>query len=212
MSHFHQKATRVALPPEGDACRTSAKRRPSLMRRGPDEAGNGCAMVARWLHQYPWKHPRRNVKDAVCVTPNGSTPPVKATRHGCSGVPIWRPRRPEHSRSRHQRTAKHLQSAAVHRALPTGPHPESTVGGARTLSTPSDSRPPSSTKRYADAADAGRKRKSERRGRGVSRGCSCRRRCAGARAARRRRRSSPGGRHVLEPGDEHTERAWIRIV
>ena len=48
-----------------------------------------------------------------------------------------------------------------------------------------------------------------RRGRAASRGCSCRRPCADATAARRRRRSSPGGRDVLEAGDEDAERPRI---
>ena len=104
------------------ACRGSTKKRqrPSSTRRGPDEAGSGCAMVARsarWLRHYPWKHPRRNRQrrslryaNRINAASIGDTPRV-------SGVPIRRPRRPEHSWSRYRRTAQQLQSAAVHSRL-----------------------------------------------------------------------------------------------
>ena len=94
----------------------------------------------RWLRHYPWKHLRRN-RQRRCLRYAKRLPrPSKGEWR-----PIRRPRRPEHSRSRHRRTAKHLQLAAVHSRLTDRPHPASTVGGARTLRTPGDSRPPSST-------------------------------------------------------------------
>jgi hypothetical protein len=86
----YTRERRVAVPPEGDACRGSTKlrRRPSSMRRGPDGAGNGCAMVARsarWLRHYPWKHPRRNRQRRSLRYANPIHAASKATRHGCSG-------------------------------------------------------------------------------------------------------------------------------
>lgn len=134
------------------------RQRPSSTRRGPDEAGSGCAMVARsarWLRHYPWKHPRRNRQrrslryaNRIYAASKGDTPRV-------SGVPIRRPRRPEHSWSRYRRTAQQLQSAAVHSRLTDRTPSSIDRRRARALSTPGDSWPASSTKRYAVAADTG---------------------------------------------------------
>ena len=132
MSHFHQTATTAQL----DATRS---------RRSRKWLRDGCALTHGNIRG-------ATVKDAFAV--RQPDPRRQQKRHATGEWrPIRRPRRPEHSRSRHQRTAKHLQPAAFHSRPTDLRHPASTVGGARTLSTPDDSRPPSSTKRYA-VADA----------------------------------------------------------
>ena len=118
------------------------------MQRGPDGAGSGCAMVA----PLPMEHPRRNRQrrrlryaNPIHAASKSDTPRVSGDQSGAR----------EGQTTAGADTKERLNTCnrqLLTRALPTVPNPASTVGDARALSTPGDSRPPSSTKRYAVAA------------------------------------------------------------
>ena len=146
-------------------------------------------MVARVTHGNSTKQPSNTTFAEHQTAPAAS----KRDTPRVSGVPIRRPRRAEQSRSRHQRTAKHLQSAAVHSRL-TDRTPSSI--DRRRCSYSQYSRrfaAIASTKRYAVAADvdakagvlAGRRRAHAPRACGadsvqprrLGHSCVCRRSC-----------------------------------
>jgi hypothetical protein len=154
MSNSRNYRATICLAPNAH-CRSSTKlrRRPGSMRRGSDGAGNGLRDSARWLRRHPWKHPRRNGQrrrlryaNPIHAASKSDTPRLSGDRSGAR----------EGQSTAGADTKERLNTCnrrLFTRVLPTVRHPASTVGGARALSTPGNSRPPSSTKRYAVAAD-----------------------------------------------------------
>ena len=134
VSHFHQNATTAQL------CTTRSRRSRKWLRDG--------AMVAPLPMEtsaaQPSKTPLRYA-NPIHAASKSDTPRVSGDQSGAR----------ESQSTAGADTKEPLNTCNRRlstRALPTVPHPASTVAGARALSTPSDSWPPPSTKRYAVAA------------------------------------------------------------
>jgi hypothetical protein len=120
-----------------EACRGSTKLRQRLSptRRGPDGAGNGCAMVAPLPMETSAAQPSKTpfaVRQPDPRRQQKRTPRVSGDQSGAR----------EGQSTAGADTKEGLNTCnrqRFTRALPTVPHPASTVVGARALSTPSDS-------------------------------------------------------------------------